>query len=299
MSVNQAVLFTKPVHHLGIDLSPDALNELTRSFFESRGVQFILSKEVSGAELESRGIIREHYLMYSKASLAETIKVSDSGKQVFKETFGKSWNSELANGRILPTSRLLLESGLSKHKLYQLWSREFLSGHTVKLEDGIIVGYLSEFDVYCINAFYPAMEENFYHPNTRIYYHVVEFDSAQISWKTFRKNMLGETNASKAVLGSFRGQLYARYPVDFPGRDNFAHCSAGPLEALIERSIHEVDFDMNTNPIGCFLLERGVDLAYFKAWKENQPIKAIGALFDQTEEKNTDEVVQILSALSW
>ncbi len=36
--------------------------------------------------------------------------------------------------------------------------------------------YLVDLDAYCINAYYPSMETNFYHPDTRIYYYVVEFD---------------------------------------------------------------------------------------------------------------------------
>ena len=43
------------------------------------------------------------------------------------------------------------------------------------------------------------MEYIFYHSDTRIDYHVVEFDPAQVSWEQFRRNMLGETDASKAA----------------------------------------------------------------------------------------------------
>ena len=41
------------------------------------------------------------------------------------------------------------------------------------------------------------------------------------------------TNSSKASPTSLRGQLYADFPVELPGSDNFVHGSAGPLEVLL------------------------------------------------------------------
>ena len=115
-----------------------------------------------------------------------------------------------------------------------------------------------------------------------------------VSWAQFRKAILGATDASKAAPDSFRGQLYAAHAVEFPGRDNFVHGSAGPLEGLVERTIHEPDFDMATNPVGRCLLERGVTLEQFKQWKASRSISELGEIFDTTEEKNTAEVLSLL-----
>lgn len=161
------------------------------------------------------------------------------------------------------------------------------------------MGYLEDLEAYCVNAFYPSMEANFNNPETRIHYYVVEFDSEQVSWSQFRKKVLGATNSSNAVPESFRGQLYSEYPVPFPGRDNFVHGSAGPFEGFVERAIHEPDFDMLSNPVGSYLAEKGVTLKSFAQWKAAQSITAIGDLFDETEEKNTDEVFQSLEKVSW
>jgi len=156
------------------------------------------------------------------------------------------------------------------------------------------MGFIEELNAYAINAFYPSLEAIFYHPETVIYYHVVEFDSSQTPWKEFRRNVLGTTNAGTAAPESFRGKLYKDYPVKFPGRDNYVHGSAGPLEGLVERAIHEEDFEMITNPVGAYLAARGVTLQSFARWKNNQSITTLGRLFDETEEKNTDEVFQSL-----
>lgn len=299
MSVNQAVLFTKPVHHLGIDLTPSALADLAQDFFEGKGFRIVLKKQVTGPELAARDVIRQHYLMYSKTACAEVLELSDAGRARFEEAFEKSWDEEVACGRILSTAHLLEGKKISVHQLFNRWNNLFAGRKTVKLQDGIIMGFLEDLDAYCVNAFYPSMEANFYSEQTAITYFVVEFDPVQVSWKEFRKTVLGSTNASNAVPESFRGQLYAEYPVEFPGRDNFAHGSAGPFEGFVERAIHEADFEMPSNPVGRYLAERGVTLESFAAWKAAQSITALGELFDATEEKNTDDVLPMLDQVDW
>jgi hypothetical protein len=299
MSVNQAVVFTKPIHHLHIDLPPGKLDELVRTFFTAKGFRFVSGRQMTGSELARREVIKQHYLMYSTAACAEVVAVSGSGKAKFAEAFRKSWDDEAAAGRIMSTSRLLESRGIDVHQLFNRWDGLFGAGKTAKLQDGMIMGYLEDLDAYCINAFYPSMEANFYNLKTEIHYHVVEFDPAQVSWKVFRKDVLGATNSSNAVPGSFRGQLYADYPVEFPGRDNYVHGSAGPFEGFIERAIHEPDFEMATNPVGAYLAGRGVTLESFAEWKTKQSISALGELFDATEEKDTDGVLLILDEVKF
>lgn len=299
MSVNQAVVFTKPVHHQGIELTAEQLSQLVKSYFESRGFRFILHRAVTGTELAAREVISQHYLMYSQAACAEVLEVTPEAKSIFRDTFGVSWDDEVAEGRILSTAQLLDKAKISVHQLFNRWNGLFGAGKTVKLQDGFIMGWLEDLELYCVNAFYPSMESHFYHPETIMHYYVVEFDSEQVSWKSFRKELLGATNSSNAVPQSFRGQLYHEYPVPFPGRDNFVHGSAGPLEGFIERSIHEPEFEMNTNPVGRYLAGRGLTLDDFKAWKATRSITEIGDLFDETEEKDNDEVLAILDSVNW
>ncbi|MDZ8117501.1 hypothetical protein [Pontiella agarivorans] len=299
MSLNQAVLFTKPLHHLGIDLTPEKLDELSRTFFEDKGFEISFSKKVTGPQLAERDVIRQHYILYSTAAWAEDISMSDAGKKRFAEAFDRSWDEEVSVGRILPTAELLKRRAIDSHQLFNFWNSIFSAGETVKLQDGFIMGYIAELDAYCINGFYPSMEANFYHPDTVMTYYVVEFDSSETSWSDFRKKILGSTNASNAVHESFRGQLYSEYPVQFPGRDNFLHGSAGPLEGLVERAIHETDFDITANPVGQWLNEKGITLDRFQEWKTTRSVSDLGNLFDETEEKNTDEIFQVLETVKW
>ena len=294
MTINQAVIFTKPVHHLDINLSSDQLNHLARDFFEDRQFSIVHTKRVAGAELAEREVIRQHYLMYSNASHGD-VGITDVGRVNFAAAFGRDWDAEVAAGRIMGHPELLESKGINTHELYTQWN----GAQVHKIQAGLLMGWLETLDCYCINAFYPAMEANFNDPATRMDYYVVEFDPGQVSWEQFRKEILGVTNAAKAASDSFRGKLYAKYKVEFPGRDNFVHGSAGPLEGFVERSIHEPGFDMNTHPIGRYLADRGITLEQFKVWKTRQSIAELGAIFDTTEEKNTDEIIPVLDAVAW
>jgi hypothetical protein len=294
MSVNQAVLFTKPVHHLDMELDPEGLDQYARDYFGSRGFSVVRSRKVTGSELSEREIIRKHYQMYSKASYGD-IGITAEGMEVFHECFDRDWDTEVEGGRIMGNPQLLDSKGIDAHELFRLWNDTPFK----KIQAGVLMGWLESLDCYCINAFYPAMEANFYHPDTRIDYYVMEFDPAEVSWMQFRKEILGATNAAKAAPESFRGRLYAQYRVDYPGRDNFIHGSAGPFEGLIERSIHEPDFDMADNPVGRHLAAQHVSAERLAQWKSRQTNAGLGELFDETEEKNTDEILPILDSVTW
>lgn len=298
MSVNQAVIFTKPVHHLRAPLSVEELNQRLRCFFEPKGFRFVVSKTVSGKDLKAREVIKQHYLMYSVAACAETVCVDAEAKERFETFFGRTWQSEMDAGRIVPMPELLNRPSMDVHQLFTRWRALCASGGTVKLQAGLIMGFVEEWNVYVINAFYPSLEALFYHPETLLHYHVVEFDSSQTSWKEFRHELLGTTNASKAGPESFRGKLYGDIPVECPNRDNYVHGSAGPLEGFVERTIHEPDFEITMNPVGAYLAERGVTLDSFSRWRKGQSLADLGTLFDETEEKNTDDVFQALEVIT-
>ncbi|HKL21347.1 MAG TPA: hypothetical protein VJ904_06045, partial [Tichowtungia sp.] len=71
----------------------------------------------------------------------------------------------------------------------------------------------------------------------------------------------------------------------------------GPFEGFVERTIHEADFDITTNPVGAYLAARGATLSSFAQWRAKQSLATLGALFDETEEKNTGEILQALDVI--
>jgi hypothetical protein len=183
--------------------------------------------------------------------------------------------------------------------LLEAWEDHLATGQTLKVQSGLIVAFVEAFDAYVINGFYPAMAERFDHADNVMHYFVVEFDSAECSWESFRKEILGVTNSSKAASTSLRGQLFADFPVELPGSDNFVHGSAGPLEGFAERLVHEEEVGLATSPIGVYLQRRGVSAVTFRAWCARKPIVELAALFDLTEEKNSDEILPILDAIDF
>lgn len=299
MQSNQAVLFTKPLHHLATDLSPRELQQRTITHFERAGFRVVFQKQMSGSELALRDVIKEHYRIYSEAACAKSLSVSEAVKQRFETKFQRNWDAETAAGRILSIDELLQSREIDIHRLFEFWNRESTARATQKLEAGFVMAWIAELDAYCVNAFYLSMEANLYHEDARIGYYVVEFDPRQTSWKHFRKKALGSTNASAADPDSLRGRLYAEFPIKYPGRDNFVHGSAGPLEGLIERSIHEEGFQLETNPIGAKLAERGISLPMLNRWRTAQSVSGLSGWFDCTEERDTDEVILLLEEMDF
>jgi hypothetical protein len=244
----------------------------------------------------------QHYIVYSKAVRLEsldTLIMSEAGLARFEERFGTSWEDEKVAGRLMTTDQLIEKKGLAITDLWEAWENHLATGQTLKVQSGLIVAFVEAFDAYLINGFYPAMAERFDHADNVMHYFVVEFDSAECSWESFRKEILGVTNSSKAASTSLRGQLFADFPVELPGSDNFVHGSAGPLEGFAERLVHEEEVGLATSPIGVYLQRRGVSAVTFRAWCARKPIVELAALFDLTEEKNSDEILPILDAIDF
>ena len=130
-------------------------------------------------------------------------------------------------------------------------------------------------------------------------YFVIEFDSQVCSWQRFRQEILGKTNCAQAIRTSLRAQLHHAFPQQRPGSDNFVHGSAGPLEGFIERIVHERTPSLATSPVGVYLMQRGVDLDHFIEWLQRQSTVELAALFDLTEEINTDQLAQFLDRIEF
>lgn len=302
MAINQAVIFTKPIYHLPFSLTADALRDRVETFLLDRGFYIRTRHCVDGQALRSQGTMDQHYIVYSKAVRLEsldTLIMSEAGLARFEERFGTSWEDEKVAGRLMTTDQLIENKGLAITDLLEAWEDHLATGQTLKVQSGLIVAFVEAFDAYVINGFYPAMAERFDHADNVMHYFVVEFDSAECSWESFRKEILGVTNSSKAASTSLRGQLFADFPVELPGSDNFVHGSAGPLEGFAERLVHEEEVGLATSPIGVYLQRRGVSAVTFRAWCARKPIVELAALFDLTEEKNSDEILPILDAIDF
>ena len=302
MAINQAVIFTKPIYHLPFSLTTDALRDRVEEFLLDHGFYIRSERCVNGETLYAQGTMDQHYIVYSKAvrlDTLDTLVMTEAGLSRFEERFGASWEDEKEAGRLMTTNQLITHKGLAITDLLKAWEQQLAAGQTLKVQSGLIIGFVEAFDAYVINGFYPAMAERFHHAENRMHYFVVEFDSKNCSWESFRKEVLGVTNSSEASSTSLRGQLYKDFPVELPGSDNFVHGSAGPLEGFAERLVHEDEVGLATSPIGVYLQRRGVSAVTFRAWSARKPIVELAALFDLTEEKNSDEILPILDNIDF
>ena len=194
MAINQAVIFTKPTHHLPFSITADALRDRVEAFLLDRGFYIRLQRCVDGPTLSAQGTMDQHYIVYSKAvrlDTLDTLVMSEADSLDLEERFGASWEDEKAAGRLMTTNQLMAQKGLAITDLLNAWEEQLAAGQTLKVQSGLIIGFIEAFDAYVINGFYPAMAERFHHAENLMYYFVVEFDSADCSWESFSKRGTG------------------------------------------------------------------------------------------------------------
>merc|ERR1712216_525636 len=156
--------------------------------------------------------------------------------------------------------------------------------------------------LYVLNGFYARMRDKFTSPGVIVNWFVVEFDAAQLPWKSFRGELVGATNPPDSPAGSLRGQLRDRWQelglADEPNyQDNGVHASAGPLEALKERFIW-LGEDPAADPFGKALLAKGANL---ESLLENPMIELkgeSGRVFDLLEDVDAAAALNLLAPVS-
>ena len=146
------------------------------------------------------------------------------------------------------------------------------------------------------------MRQQFVEPDAELRYLVCEFDEAELSWKRFRREVIGATNPSEAAPGSARAELLSRWselglPAETTYGQNGVHASAGPLEGLKERCIWAggtLDDDAFARAlIDGAALEPGT----LEAWLQDNTVVTLGGetdkVFDLTEEMGSLQVVEL------
>lgn len=143
---------------------------------------------------------------------------------------------------------------------------------------------------------------NAFHPFQLVPFHegsIVVFEGrTQGSWAALRGEICGATNPATAVEGSIRNMILQRKDefnlevVDTS--NNGVHCSAGPLEGMVElrrffKQEGEADIPLDQTLFGALWGAGGNDMAALET------MSASTALFDDTEEKNAGEAVDILT----
>jgi len=141
-----------------------------------------------------------------------------------------------------------------------------------------------------------SMRDKYTKPGAQIYYYEVEWDSAKLSWKNFRENVIGATDPTTALDGSMRREVFKKFEElglkSVPNiGDNSIHASASPFEALCER-MNWLERKLSDDEFGRALLDSGIPQDTINKWILDPQIDLEGgkmSLFDSLEDINTDE----------
>lgn len=254
---------------------------------------------LSAEYLEKYRIIVEHYGVIASVSNNSKKSLSESAKVKFREIYGISIDEAFYVGG---DEFLKQYPFFNYHSLDCLWQ----NNENLKLASGTYCEKIRiDLDtVYLMNGFNPRQLKHFTEKGRCI----VAFNlSGDITWSEARTNFIGATNPNKAASCSLRRKL-------LESKNNFGlsevsqsyngvHLSAGPVEALIELHRFDSDFSVPNGEHKYLEFPFGKKLAEAFGGKIPEEIinnanlsveGKITSVFDLTEEKDSDEAINLL-----
>jgi len=167
----------------------------------------------------------------------------------------------------------------------------------VKFGGGFYCGFVTVGDksTYTLNGFFMSMRSKFCKPDVSIHYYVVDFDPAELSWVSFRGDVLGPTDPATAPADSLRGLINSGWQelglAEAPNvGDNGVHASASPFEALAEK-MNWLQLDPKADSFGAEVLGL-VGAQTLGEWKVDPQVilpdggGKRGSVFDQLEDSD-------------
>jgi len=192
----------------------------------------------------------------------------------FKAQFGVEWADVLKDGKAFNATDGCKElGGIDADEIDKMWGQAKKDNNLVKLGGGFYCAKLEKDGkgpFYVFNGFFMTMRATFVKPGVSIYYYVVEFDTADLSWADFRGQVLGPTDPADAPKDSIRGGALANWkdlglPSEPNTGENCAHASASPFEGLAER-MNWLGYKADRDSWGKALLAAGVRPKTIKDW---------------------------------
>lgn len=268
-------------------------------------VRVVSSGTVQSADLRDGRLVDRHYASISRAAmmsapdLAELISGTPSSLDQFTARFGQTPKEAVAADRLLNVPLALKSTGLSTEIL-----KSQFNAVCWKLASGVYVAELCNKII--INGFYGRLREKFTANGASISWFLVEFDASQLSFTSFREDVVGATDPVLAKTGSLRGRILRcgvhDWGMDNPPdkQDNGFHASASPLEAMDEQitwlssTASEV---LATDPLGRALVQKFGHSAA-EALLQNPSLQVAdgrqGTAFDLVEGVDAQNIMQLL-----
>lgn len=243
------------------------------------------------------------YFIASKATIlpAKDIPVP---KDKFLESFGESWEKVLKENRAYNALDACTKFNCTPEQLNDAWGK----ANAIKFGGGFYCALVTvnEHTFYVFNAFFMTMRSKFVNPAVSIHCYEIEFDPQQLSWSTFRNNILGPTDPNTAPIGSIRRTVLDKY-VELglsakPDKgDNGVHASASPFEGLAEK-LNWAKKSIREDPFGQALLSAGLTVETIQAWsidpQINLPNNEFGSIFDALEDLDVSDCLTKLITLN-
>ena len=254
---------------------------------------------LSANYLKEYKITEQHYGVINKLSKNVKSNLSEDAKSKFVSTYGKNINDIPVFGG---------HEFLDKFPLFTSWALDvaWQNKENIKIAPGT---YCEDIKVdgevfYLINGFHPRQISHFTDMGRSI---VIFHLAGDIDWKDARQKFVGATNPMKAENESLRNILLTKkeqlgIPEVSQGL-NGVHLSAGPIEGLLELVRYCSNFSDQSKIVNYdkFLIGKFLDEKF-----SNENVKKILlndnirvdekeiSIFDFTEEKNSEEAIDIL-----
>jgi hypothetical protein len=293
---NACLLFIKP------HANTPEVRDMTLDLLRSQG--FVISEErlISAQYIDQDLLIDKQYANIAKMALflsPKDYQLSPKSYIHFQKKFGSSWSDEIANRTICNANEIVLKLEITHSQLNKAWTRCIQQGNFVKLEREFYCGYIDTIPhkapMFCINGFYMAMRAQYLTPSASIQCYTVEWEDDVMSWKSFLRDVIGNTDPREAKEESLRGQitrqwmeLQVKAPLDI--QNNAIHASSSAFEAMVERSIWFKQSLKGDPLFGKRLIAAGVPSKTLREWANNSIIRE-SRLFDHMNNLGADDCI--------
>ncbi len=296
---NEFLFFIKPEITLPSDkIQLSNILDLILERIDQFELEIVDVKILAASYLKKHNIIAQHYGVINKLANDAVNAMSDGAKKKFQETYGKSVEAANVLGGFEVLKAFPDFNPTTLEYLWQNVSANKLAGGTYCIE----VSFDGQ-PVYIIDGFHPRQLEHFVAKSRSIVVFILKGD---VDWEVARGEFIGATNPNKASEKSLRKAFLENKEklglTEVSQGMNGVHLSAGPVEGLVELIRYHSDFehhDLKTYKdfdFGKKLAEHFSEEQIHKIL-ENVDMKVDGkmeSVFDLTEEKNSDESIEIL-----
>eukprot|EP00559_Dactyliosolen_fragilissimus_P007073 CAMPEP_0184859700 /NCGR_PEP_ID=MMETSP0580-20130426/4690_1 /TAXON_ID=1118495 /ORGANISM="Dactyliosolen fragilissimus" /LENGTH=340 /DNA_ID=CAMNT_0027356485 /DNA_START=34 /DNA_END=1056 /DNA_ORIENTATION=- len=298
--LNSAFVFVKP--HANTKPTQD----LVREKLTCAGIKIVSESDIPGDIIDEKKLIDQHYYaIASKATILPAEKIPVPSEK-FASAFGESWETALTEKRAVNAMDACKRFNCDADKLNEAWGK---SEKVVKFGGGFYCGLVSvdgKPPLYVFNAFFMSMRSKFVGKEISIHCYEVEWNPDDLSWSSFRNELLGPTDPSDGPEESIRKTILNRYKTlglkSVPNKgDNGVHASASPFEGLAEKT-NWLGHDISNDQFGKALIQAGLSVETIKEWSVDPrievPAGGKSSVFDELEDLDADECLKKLIELN-